>query len=152
MLTGARYGELTACRVRDFDPVSCTLTIDKGKTGRRIVILQSGAVTFFSGLVAARSPEASLLIRADGSAWKSSQQTRRMKVVAGAINAAPESCFYSLRHTYISRSIERGVPLIVIAENCGTSVRIIERNYAKILAEHRRAFIEKGAPSLAKVN
>jgi hypothetical protein len=41
------------------------------------------------------------------------------------------------------------VPLNIIAENCGTSVRMIENTYAKILAEKRREFIERGAPSLS---
>ena len=53
-------------------------------------------------------------------------------------------------NTYVSRAIEGGVPLNIIAENCGTSVRMIEKTYAKILAEKRRDFIERGAPSLAE--
>ena len=42
------------------------------------------------------------------------------------------------------------MPLKVIADNCGTSVRMIEKTYAKILAEKRRDFIEWGAPSFAE--
>ena len=42
------------------------------------------------------------------------------------------------------------LPLNIIADNCGTSVRMIEKTYVKILAEKRRDFIERGAPSLAK--
>ena len=38
----------------------------------------------------------------------------------------------------------------MIADNCGTSVRMIEKTYAKILAEKRRDFIERGAPSFRK--
>jgi hypothetical protein len=59
-----------------------------------------------------------------------------------------EGTFYALRHSYISRAIEGEVPLNIIAENCGTSVRIIETTYAKILAGKRRDFIERGAPTL----
>jgi integrase len=59
----------------------------------------------------------------------------------------PEGSLYALRHTYVSHAIEGGVPLNVIADNCGTSVRMIEKTYAKILAEKRRDFIERGAPS-----
>lgn len=40
------------------------------------------------------------------------------------------------------------VPLNVVAENCGTSVRMIETTYAKVLASKRREFIARGAPSL----
>jgi hypothetical protein len=34
--------------------------------------------------------------------------------------------------------------------NCGTSVRITETTYAKVLASKRRQFIERAAPSLNK--
>ena len=40
-----------------------------------------------------------------------------------------------------------GAKLNVIADNCGSSVRMIEKTYAKILAEKRRDFIERGAPT-----
>jgi integrase len=56
----------------------------------------------------------------------------------------PAGTFYALRHSHISRAIEGGVPLTVVAENCGTSVRMIETNYAKSLANRRREFIEAG--------
>jgi hypothetical protein len=49
-LTGARYGELTACSVRDFDPVAKTLKVD-GKTGPRTIILQPEAFAFFTFIV-----------------------------------------------------------------------------------------------------
>ena len=47
-------------------------------------------------------------------------------------------------------AIEGKVPLNVIADNCGTSVRMIEKTYAKLLAEKRRDFIERGTPSLGE--
>ena len=62
----------------------------------------------------------------------------------------PDGCLYALRHTYVSHAIEGGVPLNIIADNCGTSVRMLEKTYAKILAEKRRDFIERGAPSLVE--
>jgi hypothetical protein len=57
-------------------------------------------------------------------------------------------CLYDLRHTYISEAIENNVPVFVIAKNYGTSIRMIETNYAKVLAEKTRAFIEMGVPSI----
>jgi integrase len=59
-----------------------------------------------------------------------------------------EATFYALRHSYISRAIEGEVPLNIIADNCGTSIRMIETTYAKVLAGKRREFIERGAPKL----
>jgi hypothetical protein len=47
------------------------------------------------------------------------------------------------------RSAGQGeVPLNIIGDNCGTSIRMIETTYAKVLAGKRREFIERGASSL----
>lgn len=147
-LTGARYGELAACQVRHFDGIGETLYVPQGKTGPRVVILQPEAVTFFSRVSGGREKEMPLLPRADGGAWGASHQVRPMKRALLTAKLDPSGTFYALRHSYISRAIEAGVPLNVVAENCGTSVRMIETTYAKVLAAKRREFIANGAPRL----
>lgn len=146
-LTGARYGELIACSVRDFDEVAKTLSVD-GKTGPRTVILQPEAVVFFQSVRGQRSSDEPLLRRGDGARWSRSHQQRRMALALERAGLDREGTFYALRHSYISRAIEGEVPLNIIADNCGTSVRIIETTYAKVLANKRRQFIERGAPRL----
>ncbi len=51
--------------------------------------------------------------------------------------------FYALRHTHISRALLAGVNSQVIAENCGTSVRMIEKHYGKFMKADRRAMFDK---------
>lgn len=147
-MTGARYGELAACEVRHFDTVRATLYVPRGKTGPRTVILQPEAVTFFTRVAGTRGKEEPLLPRLDGQGWKPSDQQRPMARSVAKASLDGESTFYALRHSYISRAIEAGVPLTVLAENCGTSVRMIEGTYAKVLASKRREFIVNGAPRL----
>lgn len=89
-----------------------------------------------------------MFIREDKTRWKRSDQTRPIKMALEKAKLPLNGSIYALRHTYISSAIEGGVPLNIIAENCGTSVRMIEKTYAKILAENRRQFIERGAPVL----
>jgi integrase len=146
-LTGARYGELIACSVRDFDEKAKTLSVD-GKTGPRTIILQPEAVNFFKTVCRELGADRPLLRRGDGARWNRSHQQRRMATALQRAGLDQEGTFYALRHSYISRAIEGEVPLNIIAENCGTSVRIIETTYAKVLAGKRRDFIERGAPSL----
>jgi integrase len=148
-LTGARYGELIACSARDFDENARTLSVD-GKTGPRTIILQPEAVRFFQIVCGGRASDEPLLRRADGARWNRSHQQRRMATALQRAGLDKEGTFYALRHSYISRAIEGEVPLNIIAENCGTSVRIIETTYAKVLADKRREFIERGALSLNK--
>lgn len=145
-LTGARYGELAEARVSYFDARTQTLRVNVGKTGARTIILQSSAVAFFSKLTEKRPADDFLFVRMDKTRWKRSDQTRPVKESLEKANLPLDGSIYALRHTYISSVIEGGVPLNIIADNCGTSIRMIEKNYAKILAEKRRDFIESGAP------
>jgi integrase len=147
-LTGARYGELAEVRIEQFDAQEKTLRINVGKTGARTIILQSTACDFLSKIVEGRSALGFLFVRSDGSRWKKSDQTRPIKEALKVAGLSEEGSIYAFRHTYISRAIEGAVPLNVIADNCGTSVRMIEKTYAKILAQKRREFIELGAPRL----
>ena len=148
-LTGARYGEMIESLVSGVDLTAKTWTV-RGKTGQRSILLQQSAVDFFEQLIDGRAFDDFLFVRADGRRWKKSDQTRPFKEALSAAGLSTEGSIYALRHTYISIAIEGGVPLTVIAKNCGTSVRMIEKTYAKLLNEKERAFIEKGAPSLAQ--
>jgi integrase len=132
-----------------FDVQAKTLQVNVGKTGIRTIILQTSAAAFFKKLAANRSPEDFLFIQSNGSRWKRSDQTRPIKNALKKAGLPLNGSIYALRHTYVSHAIEGGVPLNLIADNCGTSIRMIEKTYAKILAEKRRDFIERGTPSLA---
>ena len=147
-LTGARYGELAEARVGQFDAKAGSLKISSGKTGGRNIILQSSAISFFDAITSERISEEFIFVRSDGSRWKRSDQTRPIKDALRKAGLSIDGSLYALRHTYVSIAIEGGIPLNVIAENCGTSVRMIEKTYAKILAENRRDFIERGAPAI----
>ncbi|NBX66828.1 MAG: hypothetical protein EBQ96_07525 [Proteobacteria bacterium] len=51
--------------------------------------------------------------------------------------------FYSLRHTYITFRLLSGVSPFMLAENTGTSIRMIEVHYAHIKSEHLRRELTK---------
>jgi integrase len=144
-----RYGELAEARISHFDAHANTLQVNVGKTGNRTIVLQTSAANFFKKISTRRSPDDFFFVQGDGSRWKRSDQTRPIKDALKKAGLPPDGSIYALRHTYVSHAIEGGVPLNVIADNCGTSVRMIEKTYAKILAEKRRDFIERGTPSLS---
>jgi integrase len=148
-LTGARYGELSGARIVDFDVGAKTLRVS-GKTGSRDIILQSSAVDFFKRITKGRPRDAFIFVKADGKKWQPSEQTRPMKAAIKEAKLDDRGSLYALRHTYISEAIERNTPLTILAKNCGTSVRIIEKTYAKILRAKEQEFVERGAPSLRR--
>ena len=148
-LSGARLGELAAANVRDFNADNGTLQVD-GKTGPRVVTLTGECIALFRRITAKRPSTDPLLPRADGKRWTNTQH-RPMQRALTLAELPTGASFYTLRHSYVSRAIEAGMPLSLIAENVGTSLTMIERNYAHVLQHRRRDMIEATAPRLRRV-
>jgi site-specific recombinase XerD len=146
-LCGTRYGEMITATVASVNLDARRWHV-VGKTGSRSIMLQQSAVEFFRELVNGKSAGDVLFTMENGQPWKASDQTRPFKAALKAAGLPEDGSMYALRHSYISASIEGGTPLNLIADNCGTSVRMITQTYAHILGEKQRAFIEAGAPSM----
>ncbi|MES9874843.1 MAG: tyrosine-type recombinase/integrase [Candidatus Sedimenticola sp. 6PFRAG7] len=142
ILTGARYGELATARVHDLDVINGTLRLD-GKTGPRDCYLSDDALKFFKGVSKNRLPSAFLLVKDDGAQWGKSHQHRLMKEAIRAAQLPADTVFYSLRHYHISKALMAHIPAQVIAENCGTSIRMLEKHYAKFMATDRRKMMNQ---------
>jgi integrase len=143
LLTGARYGELVALRVGDFRPDLRTLTVRDGKTGARDVVLTPEGVRFFEGIAAGQHTDALLLPKDDGSTWGKNHHRRLIGEAIAKAKLGAGTMFYSLRHTYVSQALLAGMNMQLLAENLGTSIRMIESNYGKFLAASRRKLIEQ---------
>lgn len=146
--TGARYGELAALDVRHVNVSRRTLAIPSGKTGARITTLTEDGASWFGSVVSKRDPDEPVFSPTDGGRWLKSMQHRRIKAALAAAKLSKSASFYAFRHTYVSRAIERGMPLTLIAENVGTSVKMIAKNYAHMLAASRRNIVERTGPRL----
>lgn len=150
--SGARYGELSALDVRHLDARRRTLAIPSGKTGARVTTLTEDGAQWFESIAGDRESGEPLLQPSEGGRWLKSMQHRRMKAALAAAKLPASASFYAVRHTYISRAIERGMPLTLLAENVGTSLKMIEANYAHMLAASRRTLVERTAPRLRVVS
>ena len=98
-LTGARLGELTAARVRDFDADAAILTVS-GKTGERPIHLPPAAVTLLRQMASGKRPQDHLLTTASRRALD--HEPARPAVRRGRRASAgldPATVFYSLRHS-----------------------------------------------------
>jgi integrase len=142
LLTGARYGELTALEARDFDSAKGTLDV-RGKTGERTMMLSSAAVAFFSARAKGKLPRAKVFTTAEGGPWLKSMQHRRMR----AATSIRPFVFYSLRHYALSRQLSAGIPSALVAKNAGTSEAMLRAHYHKFIAEDRSLFDR--APAIA---
>jgi integrase len=145
--TGARLGELTSAKVSDFSAKHRTLSV-RGKTGPRIVHLDVGAAALFARLTKGRGAADPLLRTAEGRPWARSWHLRPVADSIAAAKLDPATTFYALRHSYITHALNAGVPIKAVAEHCGTSVIMISRTYAKVLAGHHARYAAMAAPTL----
>ena len=147
LATGARYGELAALRVADFNPDSGTVHIRTSKSGKgRHIVLADEGIALFSAQAAGRAPRDLLLPKADASQWAPSHQNRPMCAACQGARIEPAS-FHCLRHSYASHSIMNGAPLLVVAKNLGhADTRMVERHYGHLAPSYVADAIRAAAP------
>jgi integrase len=156
LLTGARYGELTAMQAADFDERSGTVQIRQSKSGKsRHVTLSDEGVIFFKQRCVGKHGSDLIFAKPAGVAWGPSDQRRPMLEACAAAKIKTSISFHGLRHTYASRLVNQGVPLVVIAAQLGhTDTRMVEKHYGHLAPSYvsetvRQAFGSIGivAPS-----
>lgn len=148
LLTGARWGELRALRVGDYDSRSGYLLIAESKGGkpRRIPLTDEGRAAL-EAVTAGREPTDLLLTRADGQPWGVQDQKRPMTEACAAARIKPPIGFHALRHTYASLLVQHGTPLAIVAEALGHSdTRMVDRHYAHLAPSHVAAAIRANLP------
>jgi integrase len=145
--TGARYGELTGLKVRDFNADSGTLFIAKSKSGKtRDIILTPEGTDFFFSLTNGRDADEPMFLK-DGRRWHKGEQVRPFREAVARAGITPADFgFHNLRHTWASLSVMGGVPLKIVAENLGhASVKMTEK-YAHLAKDYKVAAIHAKAP------
>jgi integrase len=147
-MTGARLGELTTAKVRDLDQGAAKLVV-RGKTGARPITLPPAAVTLCARLVAGKRPSEHLLTTAREFPWTASLHARPFAAAVAKAGLDPETVFYSLRHSYISRALVAGVPTKAVADHCGTSIAMLQRYYAKFIPTDMARYAEMAAPAIS---
>ena len=120
----------------------------RGKTGVREVHLEAGALVLLRQLASGKRAEEPLFVTEGGKSWTPALHTRRVAAAVQQAGLDSATTFYALRHTYISRALRKGVPAKAVADHCGTSLRMIEANYAKFFPEDRARYAAIAAPEL----
>lgn len=148
LLTGCRYGELTALTIADFSPKDGQVYIEQSKNGEsRYVDLNDAGIEFFSHITAGRKPKEHVFLRSNGKVWKTSEQFRPM---CEACNAAKIEgvTFHILRHSYASHSLMAGMTIEVLAQQLGhKDTRITMRHYAHLCPTFKQESVRQNAPS-----
>jgi integrase len=145
--TGARYGELCALLVSDFNPDSGTVGISKSKSNvpRHIVLTDEGAA-FFASVTIYRPGDEPMFLKDDDQPWLRDHQK---DPIAEACELAKikKANFHVLRHTWASHAVMNGVPLLLVAKNLGHhDTRMVEKHYGHLAPSYVTDAIRAGAP------
>ena len=153
LLTGCRYGELTAMTCGDFNADAGTVSIRNSKSGKpRHVPLNDEGAAFFEQITAGRESDGTAFLRADGKPWGMSHQRRRLEDAAKVAKITDVS-FHILRHSYGSALAMEGVPMAVIAAVLGhADSRMTERHYAALAPSYVAETIRANLPKLGIVD
>lgn len=153
LLTGARYGELAALRVGDFDMKAQTLWLRDTKAGKsRALYLEDEGTQLLSTAVVGKAGDALIFPRPDGKRWNASQQARHLQRACANGKVIPRATFHDLRRTYGARLAIQGIPMAVIAEALGhADERITARHYAHLSPSYVSRVIREGAAGLGIV-
>jgi integrase len=152
-VTGARPSQLARLLVEDLHADAARPYLDmprsaKGhkseratKGAKRVKVLITPALAaLLKDEAAARPAIAPLLTGNDGMSWEGDDRYRRhVRAIVeelGLTDTNGEVTLYALRHSNITRMLLRGVPVSVVANVHDTSVREIERHYAKHIVNH----------------
>ncbi|MEP4338183.1 MAG: tyrosine-type recombinase/integrase, partial [Roseobacter sp.] len=132
--------EIQSARVKDL--AHRRLTVN-GKTGERTMVLSTTADTFFTELAqGCDDPDRWLLLDHDGEQWDGDAANWRFKQACKIAGLPPEASLYTARHSYITRHLVKAVPVMAIAQQCGTSLSMIEATYANFISDQREAWFD----------
>ena len=153
LLTGCRYGELTALECADYNPDAGTLAIRVSKAGKvRYVTLTDEAKRFFEHMTAGQSRNQRIFRRPDGGVWRKNLQHRPLAEACKVAKISPAITFHILRHTHGSLLAMKGVPMRVIADQLGhADTRMTEKHYAHLSPSYVAETIRANFPPLGIV-
>ncbi|HZF17610.1 MAG TPA: hypothetical protein VE046_16900 [Steroidobacteraceae bacterium] len=149
-LTGARPGELAAAAVGDLHADLLKLAHRKGRPPKlrtRMVVLSAEGARFFANQAKGKLPAAPLFTENGVQTWRRHKWSREVRAAITRHNTRAtlnkripdEASAYSFRHARISELLQiHGVDPITVANQTGTSVVMIERNYLRFIASAMR--------------
>ena len=146
--TGGRPGELASATRQDFDASGGTLVL-KHKKGRpaklrpRAVVLSDEAIAFFKTQARGKLGSAPLLLDPENRPWGRHKWADGVQSAIAKHNATArgdkripiKASAYSFRHARISALLQvYGVDPLTVAQQTGTSLRMIEKYYFRFIA------------------
>lgn len=151
LLTGARYGEITALTVGDYDHRNGMVRIGQSKSGKpRHIVLNEEGTALFRRLTKDRDLDEVIFLTKNGTRWYKTCQHRLMRKACARAGLKKPISFHQLRHTWASLSLMAGAPHVVVAKNLGhADTRMVEKHYGHLAQSYISDTIRRTSPRFA---
>ena len=124
----------------------------KKRIERTPLPIPAGLAKRLKAEAAGRGEEEPLLRDNDGAAWTRTKHQLPFARAAAAANLPKDATAYSLRHSFITRSLLKGIPVRLVAASVDSSAAQIEQTYSKYISRPgahlmRGALLDFDAPT-----
>lgn len=139
ILTGMAY---TGCRpvgarrlqVKDVDLKHgqvwfTSLKGDSGQAQKYYTTLSDASAAFFKAQIEGKNPEDYVFTQANGQPWSERNLPERFRSYREKAELEGWDTLYVIRHSVITNAIKQGIPATQAAEEYGTSIEYIQKNY-----------------------
>jgi integrase len=163
LYTGGRISELTNLVVNDFNEVNGTILFGPyGKMAgkQRYIYLSEEAVEFFKEVIKGKSSNEIIFTRPKinyqpknirenkDNKWLENDHIYYMKKACKLANIK-NFTFHGLRHTFASVLVNKGVPLVYVANQLGhSSINLVQSTYGHLAPTEMANILKKSGPSL----
>jgi integrase len=110
----------------------------KGRGRKRVerapAPIPAGLAKRLQALAVGRADHEPLLVDGNGAAWTENGHQRPFAAAAAAAGLPKEATAYSLRHTFITSCLLKGIPVRLVAAAVDSSVTQLEATYSKYIA------------------
>jgi site-specific recombinase XerD len=128
----------------------------KGRGRKRVerapVPIPAGLANRLKALVVGRANHEPLLVDDNDAGWKENGHQRPFAVAAAEAGLPKDATAYSLRHSFITQCLLKGIPVRLVAASVDSSTAMIEQTYSKYITRPgadlmRGALIDFDAPA-----
>jgi site-specific recombinase XerD len=120
----------------------------KGRGRKRVerapVPIPAGLASRLEALAVGRADHEPLLVADNGAAWTENGHQRPFAVAAASAGLPKDATAYSLRHSFITQCLLKGIPVRLVAASVDSSAAMIEQTYSKYIT-HPGADLMRGA-------
>jgi integrase len=131
-VTGARPGELVQATVEDCDADGAAVRLKASKIGKRIVWFPKSERKRLASIRAVRE-KGPLFPANKGGHWTQSRLNAEFRRSREAAKLPTWATPYSLRHTWITERLRKGMTDSDVARLAGTSIEMIRRHYGHLV-------------------